>query len=167
MASGIKDKVAIIGMGCSYFGERWSSGPDDLMVEAFDEALADAGIARDRIDAAWLGVFFDEQKHGQVFSATVDGACDCRNVPTTRVENLCATGTEALRGAVYAVAAGACDFALAMGVEKLKDTGFQRAFRNGPREPSKTCICRRAPHRARSHSWPVPTPSATNTRWTN
>ncbi len=46
------------------------------------------------------------------------------NIPVTRVENLCATGTEALRGAVYAVAAGACDIALAMGCEKLKDTGF-------------------------------------------
>jgi acetyl-CoA C-acetyltransferase len=46
------------------------------------------------------------------------------NNPVTRVENLCATGTESLRGAVYAVAAGACDIALAMGVEKLKDTGF-------------------------------------------
>ena len=46
------------------------------------------------------------------------------NVPVTRVENLCATGTEALRGAAYAVASGAADVALAMGVEKLKDTGF-------------------------------------------
>ena len=39
MASGIKDKVVIAGMGCSRFGERWDCGPDDLMVEAFDEAL--------------------------------------------------------------------------------------------------------------------------------
>jgi len=36
VARGIKDKVAIIGMGCSRFGERWDSGPDDLMVEAFN-----------------------------------------------------------------------------------------------------------------------------------
>ena len=45
-------------------------------------------------------------------------------IPVTRVENMCATGTEALRAAVYAVAAGACDVALALGVEKLKDTGY-------------------------------------------
>ncbi len=37
---------------------------------------------------------------------------------------MCATGTEALRGATYAVASGACDIALALGVEKLKDTGY-------------------------------------------
>jgi acetyl-CoA C-acetyltransferase len=123
MASGIKDKVAIVGMGCSKFGERWGSGAADLMVEAFGEALADAGIERDRIEAAWLGVFFDEQSTGKS-ALPLSMALRLPNIPVTRVENLCATGTEALRGAVYAVAAGACDIALAMGVEKLKDTGY-------------------------------------------
>src|SRR5712671_5222454 len=123
MASGIKDKVVIAGMGCSRFGERWSCGPDDLMVEAFEEAMTDAGLERDRIEAAWLGVFFDEQSTGKS-SLPMSMALRLPNIPTTRVENLCATGTEALRGAVYAVAAGACDIALAMGVEKLKDTGY-------------------------------------------
>jgi acetyl-CoA C-acetyltransferase len=123
MASGIKDKVVIAGMGCSKFGERWDCGPDDLMLEAFEEAVGDAGIERDRIEAAWLGVSFDEQSTGKS-SLPLSMALRLPNIPTSRVENLCATGTEALRGAVYAVAAGACDIALAMGVEKLKDTGF-------------------------------------------
>jgi acetyl-CoA C-acetyltransferase len=47
-----------------------------------------------------------------------------KTIPVSRVENMCATGSEALRAAVYAVAAGAVDFALALGVEKLKDTGY-------------------------------------------
>lgn len=123
MASGIRDKVAIVGMGCSKFGERWDCGADDLMVEACEEALADAGIERDQLDAAWLGVFFDEQSTGKS-PLPLSMALRLPNIPVTRVENLCATGTEALRGAVYAVAAGACDIALAMGVEKLKDTGY-------------------------------------------
>ena len=123
MATGIRDKVAIVGMGCSKFGERWDSGPDDLMVEAFSEAAKDAGIERDRIEAAWLGVFYQEQSVGKS-GLPLSMALRLPNVPVTRVENLCATGTEALRGAVYAVAAGAVDIALAMGVEKLKDTGF-------------------------------------------
>ena len=123
MATGIRDKVAIIGMGCSQFGERWDCGPDDLMVEAFGEAIKDAGIERDRIEAAWLGVFFDEQNTGKS-ALPMSMALRLPNIPVTRVENLCATGTEALRGAAYAVAAGACDIALAMGVEKLKDTGY-------------------------------------------
>ncbi len=123
MAAGIKDKVAILGMGCSRFGERWDCSADDLMVEAFTEALADAGIERDRIEAGWLGVFYQEQNVARS-GLPLSMALRLPNVPVTRVENLCATGTEALRGAVYAVAAGAVDIALAFGVEKLKDTGF-------------------------------------------
>ena len=123
MATGIRDRVSIIGMGCSRFGERWDCGPDDLMVEAFEEALLDARLERDRIEAAWLGVFYQEQSTSKS-GLPLSMALRLPNVPVTRVENLCATGTEALRGAVYAVASGAVDIALAMGVEKLKDTGF-------------------------------------------
>jgi acetyl-CoA C-acetyltransferase len=123
MARGISDKVVILGMGCSRFGERWDCGPEDLMLEAFQEAVADAGIERDHLEAAWLGVFYDEQNVSKS-ALPLSMALRLPNIPVTRVENLCATGTEALRGAAYAVAAGACDFALAMGVEKLKDTGF-------------------------------------------
>ncbi|MFK8031843.1 MAG: acetyl-CoA acetyltransferase [Gammaproteobacteria bacterium] len=123
MAEGIRDKVAILGMGCSRFGERWDMSAADLMVEAFTECVSDAGIERDDIEAAWLGVFFDEQSIGKS-AIPLSNALRLNNIPVTRVENLCATGTESFRGAVYAVASGACDIALAMGVEKLKDTGF-------------------------------------------
>lgn len=123
MATGIRDKVAIIGMGCSRFGERWEAGADDLMIEAFAEALADARVERDRIEAGWLGVFYQDQSTSRS-GLPLSMALRLPNIPVTRVENLCATGTEALRGAAYAVASGAVDIALAMGTEKLKDTGF-------------------------------------------
>jgi acetyl-CoA C-acetyltransferase len=123
MAEGIRDKVAIIGMGCSKFGERWEAGPEDLVTEAFEEAIADAGIDKRQIEAGWFGVFYDEQNVGKS-AYPLSQYLRLPNIPVTRVENLCTTGTEALRGAVYAVAAGACDIALAMGCEKLKDTGF-------------------------------------------
>ena len=123
MASGIKDKVAIIGMGCSRFGERWDMGGEDLMVEAFTECLADAGIEKKDIQAAWLGTCMDEVNMGK--SATPMGvALRLHHIAVSSVENFCATGTEAFRGAVYAVASGAYDICLALGVEKLKDTGY-------------------------------------------
>ena len=123
MASGIKDKVVILGMGCSKFGERWESSPSDLMVEAFEECLTDAGIERNQIGAAWFGAGIDAFNVG---SSAMPMAIALRlnYIPVTKVENMCATGTEAFRGAVYAVASGACDIALALGVEKLKDTGY-------------------------------------------
>ncbi|EPZ16230.1 hypothetical protein M622_13460 [Thauera terpenica 58Eu] len=123
MAAGIRDRVAILGMGCSRFGERWSDNAEDLMLEAFSEALGDAGIEKEKIEAAWLGVCLEENNVGKTAGPLAQGL-RLPFIAATRVENACATGTEALRGAVYAVASGACDIALALGVEKLKDTGY-------------------------------------------
>ena len=123
MASGIKDKVAILGMGCARFGERWGDDADTLMVEAFEEAVGDAGINVGQIDAAWLGSGFDAVNIGPS-GIPLAMALRLPNIGVTKVENYCASGTESFRGAVYAVASGACDIALAMGVEKLKDTGY-------------------------------------------
>jgi len=123
MATGIRDKVAIIGMGCTRFGERWDMGAEDLMVEAFTECVEDAGIDRDEIQAAWLATCYEEISVGK---SALPLSMNLRLpfIPVTRTENFCASGTEAFRGAVYAVASGAYDICLALGVEKLKDTGF-------------------------------------------
>ena len=123
MAKGIKDKVAILGMGCAKFGERWDKDADSLMVEAYEEAIDDAGIETSQIDAAWLGVAFDPVNIGPS-GIPLATALRLKNVGVTKVENYCASGTESFRGAVYAVASGAADIALALGVEKLKDTGY-------------------------------------------
>jgi acetyl-CoA C-acetyltransferase len=123
MASGIKDKVAILGMGCSRFGERWDCGAEELILEAFQECLRDAGIGAGDIEAAWFATAIEEVNVGK---SGIPLATTLRlpNIPVTHVENMCASGTEAFRGACYAVASGAADIALALGVEKLKDTGY-------------------------------------------
>ncbi len=116
---GIKDKVAIIGMGCSKFGENWEKSADDMIIDAAYEAYQDAGIDPKDVGAAWLGTYVTEWT-GQMLSR----ALKLDYIPVTRVENACATGSDALRNACYAVASGACDIALAVGVEKLKDSGY-------------------------------------------
>jgi len=123
MATGIRDRVAIIGMGCTNFGEHWNKSAEDLMVEAFEEAITDAGIERSQIEAAWVGNALDDINVGNS-ALPLAFALRLQTIPVTRVENMCATGTEALRAAAYAVASGACDIALALGVEKLKDAGY-------------------------------------------
>ena len=115
MARGIKDKVAILGMGCSRFGERWESGAEELMVEAYEEALLDAGIDGSQLDAAWFSTHYEEINVGKG-GLPLATALRLPNIAVTRVENFCASGSEAFRGAVYAVASGACDIALALGV---------------------------------------------------
>jgi acetyl-CoA C-acetyltransferase len=123
MPTGIKDKVVILGMGCSRFGERWDASPEDLMVEAYSEALSDAGIGPEQLDAAWFSTHMSDVGTGRG-GLPMGIALRLPNIGVTRVENFCAGGSEAVRGAVYAVAAGACDIAIALGVEKLKDTGY-------------------------------------------
>jgi acetyl-CoA C-acetyltransferase len=123
MATGIKDKVAIIGMGCTRFGERWEAGAEELMVEAFNECIREAGIDRKEIQAAWLSTCVEQISVGRS-ALPLSTTLRLPFIPVTRVENFCASGTEAFRGAVYAVASGAYDICLALGVEKLKDTGY-------------------------------------------
>jgi acetyl-CoA C-acetyltransferase len=123
MATGIRDKVVIIGMGCTRFGERWDAGAEELMVEAYSEAIEDAGIDREQIEAAWFGTCFEEVNVGKS-ALPLSLTLRLPKIPVTRVENFCATGTEALRGAAYAIASGAYDITLALGVEKLKDIGY-------------------------------------------
>ncbi len=121
MAShGIKDRVAIVGMGCTPFTEAWDKGLDDLSLNASQDAFAEAGITKDDVDAYWLGT-----AQSGMSGITLARALQLQNKPVTRVENYCATGSEALRQAAYAVASGAYDVAMAVGVEKVKDSGYQ------------------------------------------
>jgi acetyl-CoA C-acetyltransferase len=117
---GIRDQVAIVGMGCTPFGEHWDKGADELVVDSSLEAFESAGLGRDDIDAYWVGTAM-----GGGSGMTVSRPLQLHDKPVTRVENFCATASEALRGAAYAVASGAYDIAMAIGVEKVKDSGYQ------------------------------------------
>ncbi len=123
MAEGIRDKVAILGMGCTRFGERWESCAEDLMIEAFMECLEDAGIEKREIQAAYLGTCYSGLSLGKS-AIPLGTTLKLPYIPITRTENFCGTASEAFKGACYAVASGAYDIVLALGVEKLKDTGY-------------------------------------------
>jgi acetyl-CoA C-acetyltransferase len=127
MAShGIKDRVAIVGMGCTAFGEHWDRSADDLLVDAVEECFASTpALGKEDVDAYWLGTMNSGQS-GMVLSKPL--SLDYK--PVTRVENFCATGSEAFRNACYAVASGAYDTVMAVGVEKLKDSGFSGLVRS-------------------------------------
>jgi acetyl-CoA C-acetyltransferase len=112
---GIKDRVAIVGMGCTPFAEHWDKGTDDLLIDGAGEAFASAQLDKHVVDAYWLGTA----------SSGASGMALARPLqlvgkPVTRVENYCATGAEALRNAAYAVASGAYDMVMAIGVEKVR-----------------------------------------------
>jgi acetyl-CoA C-acetyltransferase len=107
-------------MGCTRFTENWGAGLDDLMIDAANDAYASAGVHKDDIDAYWFGT-----AQSAMSGIPLARALQLQNKPVTRVENYCATGSEALRQASYAVASGAYDLVMVVGAEKVKDTGYQ------------------------------------------
>jgi acetyl-CoA C-acetyltransferase len=117
---GIKDRVAIVGMGCTRFTEHWDKGLDDLLVDASSKAFASAGTTKENVDAYWFGT-----AQSAMSGIALARPLQLEGKPVTRVENYCATGSEALRQACYAVASGAYDSAMAIGAEKVKDSGMQ------------------------------------------
>ena len=116
---GIKDRVAIVGMGCTAFGERFDTGLDDLLIDASNQAFTAAGVDKDTVDAYWFGT-----AQSGMSGITLAKPLQLEGKPVTRIENFCATGSEALRQAAYAVASGAYDVAMAVGAEKVKDSGY-------------------------------------------
>src|SRR5436305_14558447 len=106
-SNGIKGRVAICGMGCTQFGERFDKGADDLMVDASNEAFESAGVGKNTIDAYWLGTAMSGNS-----GITLARPLQVEGKPVTHVENFCATGAEALRGRAAAGAPGAHDIAL-------------------------------------------------------
>lgn len=127
-SNGIRDRVAVVGIGCTRFGEHWDRSAEDLLVDATQEAFGSTpGIRSDDVDAYWLGTLGSGQS-----GLTLSKALSLDYKPVTRVENYCATGSEAFRNACYAVASGAYDRVMAVGVEKLKDSGFSGLLRSDP-----------------------------------
>jgi acetyl-CoA C-acetyltransferase len=106
-------------MGCTPFGEHWDKGADHLLIDAANDAIGSAGVQVDDIDAFWLGTM-----GSGISGLTLSRPLKLDYRPVSRLENMCATGSEAFRNACYAVASGAYDMAMAIGVEKLKDSGF-------------------------------------------
>ena len=117
---GIKDRVAIIAMGCTPFLEHWDKSLDDLIIDAARATYSSAGIAQDDVDAFWFGT-----SQSAASGLALGSPLKIQGKPVTRVENYCATGSEAMRNAAYAVASGAYDVVMALGAEKVKDGGYQ------------------------------------------
>ncbi len=119
---GLNNEVAVVGMGCTKFGELWDMDVKDLVVDACYEAFDDAGITSKDIDAAWWSTMYSgEMGRSLAYPLKLD------YIPVTRVENRCSGGQDAFINACFSVAAGAYETVLVCGAEKLKDSGISAA----------------------------------------
>ena len=119
MSKSLHDRIAVIGMGCTKFGELWDKSGDDLVVDAAQAALDSVpGLVKEDIDAYWYSTLASGHSGLPLAKALKVER------PVTRVENYCASGSDAFRNAAFAVASGVYDIAMAVGVEKLKDSGY-------------------------------------------
>lgn len=115
-----KDEVVILGMGCSKFGERWNSNIGDLMIEAVTEAYQDAKVGPKDIEAVYYGNGFNNNTGATAVADTLK----LHGIPIIRNENFCTSGHIALINAIQDVASGKHKVVMALGAEKLKDTGY-------------------------------------------
>ncbi|MFA6317071.1 MAG: beta-ketoacyl synthase N-terminal-like domain-containing protein, partial [Elusimicrobiota bacterium] len=119
-------EVAVIGVGMSRWGELWSQSLRDLSTEAALKALAETKAARvDSIHVGCMsGGLFAGQEH---LASVVADYLGFAGVPASRSESACASGGAAFKAAYAEVAAGLCDVALVVGVEKMTDVGGDEA----------------------------------------
>lgn len=116
----IKDNIVILGMGLSKFGERWDASISDLIIESTTEALEDAQIDVEDIEAIHYGNGMNNNTAATVVADTLK----VNGIPITRNENYCTSGHIALIEAIQDVASGRHKMVMALGAEKLKDTGY-------------------------------------------
>ena len=112
--------VSVIGIGCTRFGKQNGVGIIDLAVQACREALDDAGVPNERVQASYLGNFVSEALvHQGSLAPMVAYRLGLRAIPCTKVEGACASSGIAFRHGVLLIASGLCDIVLTAGAEKM------------------------------------------------
>ncbi len=127
----MKLNAYLAGVGMTHFGKYLDTGLKALGGEAVHAALADAGIAADDLQAAWVGNAAAGLITGQecIRGEVVLRGIGIGRLPVVNVENACASASTALNQAAAMVTAGVYDMVLALGVEKMYSTDKARTFR--------------------------------------
>lgn len=115
-------KINILGVATTEFGELWNVSPRTLAKKAIEDALKDARIKADDIDAIFVGNMLagnlgNQANLGALFSEELG-----RSVPAFRLEAACASGGVALHTAINSIMAGQYNTALVLGIEKMTDS---------------------------------------------
>jgi acetyl-CoA C-acetyltransferase len=112
--------ILLTGWGHSRFGKLVDETLETLIVGVAREAIANAGIEAHDIDEIYLGQFNSGLLPlGFASSLALQVSDDLANVPATRVENACASGSAAFQQGVKSLLAGTAKTVLVIGAEKM------------------------------------------------
>lgn len=122
MTEQIRNRVAIVGAGCTKFGENFDQSYGDMIAEAAFEAFQESGLGPKDIEAAWLSTAFPDNTvyHGKAGHDLCE-PLSLRGIPISRVSNFCGSAGDAVINAAQALLSGRFRVVLAMGVEKMRD----------------------------------------------
>lgn len=116
--------ILLTGWGHSKFGKLTDQTLETLIVQVAGEAIANSGLEPKDIDEIYLGQFNSGmQPLGFTSSLALQLSADLANVPATRTENACASGSAAFQQGVKALLAGTARNVLVIGAEKMTDAG--------------------------------------------
>lgn len=129
MTVSFKDKIAVVGVGCTRFAENFDLSYSDMLAEACFQAFEEARVEPKDIEAAWLSTaFVDASAMKGRSGMDLAEAVGLFDIPITRVSNFCASGGNAFREACLALLSGVHDIVLAVGAEKLRDRPPQKSL---------------------------------------
>jgi acetyl-CoA acetyltransferase len=125
----MRSRVIVAGVGMIPFAKPGASAAyHEMGAEAGRRALADAGVAYDRVEQAYAGYVYGDSTAGQraIYRLGMTG------IPIVNVNNNCSTGSTALFLARQAIASGAADCVLAMGFEQMKPGALGSVYADRP-----------------------------------
>ncbi len=114
-------KIKVKGVGLTKFGELWDKSLIDLVQDVGEEAIADANINKNQVDAVFVsnmiyGKVANQDHLGPVVTTALNLNC-----AAFRVEGACASGGLAVHLAIQSLLAGTYQNILVIGVEKMTD----------------------------------------------
>ncbi len=117
----MKDNIYIIGAATTPFRKWPDKSVKMLATEVVADALRDAGLNADQIEAAWFSNTRQPMLEGQntIRGQIALGAAGLPSVPIFNIENACASGSSAVFNAANHIRAGQADIVMAVGVEKM------------------------------------------------
>ncbi|MGQ4911845.1 MAG: thiolase domain-containing protein [Candidatus Thorarchaeota archaeon] len=125
----MSDRVAIVGVGMSKFGELWDKSLIDITLEAGMYSIFDSGVSGSEIDGLVVGNMsagrFTGQEHLGAMAVDMGGL---GSIPSYSVEAACASGGAAVRQAYMAIKSGEHDVVLVLGCEKMSDVSQTEAM---------------------------------------